>query len=193
MSDRSQIARHGDADRLPIALHEMHLASVADEPLPVGKLCETRQRHILPDGLLQKASIALAMFGQKRDAAMDRLRRRARNLDSILLQPQSSGAAVLGAEQDSGEIGPPGAHQAGETENLSRADIHADVGQHSGTSACTRLGTDALNTECLIAWSFVAAVPEKLHVSTDHQSHQILGRVIADPPLTNQATVAKHG
>ena len=101
----------------------------------------------------------------------------------------------IGAEDGTGELGAPGADQAGQAQDLALADFQADVVEHDGVRvAGVAAAVDALDGQGHRTGARALAMGEQaIDLAADHQPDDALDVELGDRGLAGQRTVAQHG
>jgi hypothetical protein len=122
-------------------------------------------RHVLLDRHFQNHAVTSPIFGHIRDAARDGILRRLEP-DRLAVQSNLARISWRNAKQDTREFGAPGAHQPGEAENFSCAQIKRNaVHARFCASDIAQRQRDVLR--CAFAWRINLG-----HFAPDHHADQ---------------------
>src|SRR5262249_47719433 len=87
---------------------------------------QDRQGYVRGNREVQHQAVLVAILRDVRDAGPER-RRRAAEAHRSSSEPNVASIRLVDAEQDPSDLGPPGADEPGETDDLSGPDTEADV------------------------------------------------------------------
>src|SRR6266550_3211287 len=175
----------GDHDFLPLVDH-----ATPGNPRKIG------QRHIVLDVLVEDQPQAFAIFRDIGEAALDRPLNRAQ-VDFALLHERPAGdvAAVGAAEHAHRQFGAPGAHQAGNADNLAPVDVETDTLDHFAAGMQRMLDAPIPDLEQFVADPGLAVRIAFRHFAADHAFDDagfadVLGAAVDG---LHRRAVAQHG
>src|SRR5829696_6090427 len=188
--DRLVGARGLDPEPLHKPLDELVLGLLRDEPHP-GEARHGRGDYVLPDREAGDDALGPAVLGQKRDAGLDRRRRRT-GLDALAGHRHSPRIEGLGAEDRLGRLAAAGAEETGEADDLAGAHVEGDAVEDVAAG-------QALYLEHGFSL-YVAVLPEAGGVTFDlgelaaeHGGYELELRELGQVPGMHQLAVAQHG
>ena len=132
-------------------------------------LSERRHRDVALDVLDEVETVGLAVLGRVGDAVLDRLGDRAR-LDLLAAHedPARDARAVAVAEQAHRELGAPGAHEAGDADDLAGAHVDRDVVDHDAGGVLRVVRRPVLDAQQLLADVRLVVGVAVLEIAADH-------------------------
>ena len=122
-------AGHPDVELLGVVVGDAALGRRPDEQAR-EEARQDRQRHVLGDREVEDQALLVAVLGEVGDPGVHR-RRRAREVDRLPAEPDLAGVALVDPEQDPGDLGPAGADEPGEADDLAGPDREADVAERA--------------------------------------------------------------
>ena len=184
IADELVRARHADVEKLAVLLDQRVLLCRADEDAVEMRSCAAIER-LVADREREEQGLLLAVFRHEPDAVSDRIRGE-RDGDRLSLDRISARIERIGAEDGPRRLGPAGADEPGNAENLALAHRQRDIMEFDGA----RIGARVPRREMFFASErhvdgvvkLCVRARQEAELAPDHQADDPVESVSCDRP-----------